>query len=302
LAHATCFFAVRIIQEKRASGVKLQTRTMTGAVRMKTTTVSVAILPALLVAGPALAEPSYSQFGRNNVNEVTEAEMTLPAPVQAFQLFCVAKGPAQPYRLAILVDPKNASYREIDRSDRADPSNPQSWEGRMGSIGVRMYFPTIDGITTLSYGIANVHINNGLRRLEPNTWFYWRNNIPYDCVSSERDGELTPDLINKLKTAAAADLPANKDGATSASPAYLQAVKNLLMSQLGAAAGRGSPKNGKAEFLIGGDGKLIRASIVESSGDPVLDQTMTRAIHSIKAWPPPGDHQAKSISIGYGGY
>ena len=124
----------------------------------------------------------------------------------------------------------------------------------------------------------------------------------YDCVSSERDGQLTPDLINKLRTAAAADLPANKDGATHASPAYLQAVKDLLVSQLGAAAGRDSPTNGKVEFLIGGDGKLMRSSIVDSSGDPLLDQTMTRAIRSIKAWPAPGDHQAKSIVIGYGGY
>jgi hypothetical protein len=269
---------------------------------MKATTVSVVVLPALLLVGPALAETLYSQFGRNNVNEVTAAELTLPAPVQAFQLFCVAKAPAQPYRLAILVDPTNGSYREIDRSDRADPSNPQSWEGRMESVGVGMYFPIIDGITTISYGIVNLHINNGLRRLEPGTWFYWRSNIPYDCISYERDGELTPDLINKLKTAAAADLPANKYGTTPASRAYLQAVQNLLVSQLGAAAGRGSPTNGRAELIVGGDGKLISASVAESSGDPVLDQTMTRAIHSIKAWPVPSDQRAKSISIGYGGY
>jgi TonB-like protein len=269
---------------------------------MKAATVFVVVVAALLLVGQALAEPSFSQFGRNNVNEVTAAELTLPAPVQAFQLFCVAKTPAQPYRLAILVDPTKGSFREIDRSDRADPNNPQAWEGRMETVGVGMYFPTIDGLATTSYGVVNIHINHGLRRLEPSTWFYWRSNIPYDCVSSERDGELSPDLIKKLKIAAAADLPANKYGTTPASRAYLQAVQNLLASQLGEAAGRGSPTNGKAAFIVGGDGKLISASVVESSGDPVLDQTMTRAIGSIKAWPVPDDHQAKSIFIGYGGY
>ncbi len=156
-------------------------------------------LAVFLTAGPALADPTFSNFQRNNVNEVIGAEMTLPAAVQAFEVFCTTIAPAEPYRLAILIDPENATYREVDRSDRANPDNPQSWEGAMASIGVGMYFPRIDGVPTETFRVESVHINSGLTRQGEQAWFYWRNKNAYNCFSSGRDGELSHELVQEMK-------------------------------------------------------------------------------------------------------
>ena len=145
-----------------------------------------------MATSPALGDSTFTKFERNNVDAVTGAEMTLPAPLPAFEVFCVAAAATQPYRLAIHIDPENSSYTEIDRSDRADPHSPQTWTGKMDSIGIGMYFPKIDGITTGSFAVRIVHISGGLLRLEANTWSYWRNNLPYDCVSSAARGGYRP--------------------------------------------------------------------------------------------------------------
>ena len=128
-------------------------------------------------------------------HDATRPRASLPA-------FLRGQAPTQPYRVAILIDPENNLYKEVDRSDRADPANPQVWQGTINSARVGMYFPTIDGQVTVSYGILRLHISNDIIRMEPTAWFYWRGRIPYDCIGAERDGEFTSDLIRKLKAEA----------------------------------------------------------------------------------------------------
>jgi hypothetical protein len=159
----------------------------------------VALAVAAMATGPALADSIFSGFERNNVNEVTGAKLTLPASIPPFGISCVAEYPARPYRLTLLLDPTLSSYKEIDRSDTADPDNPQVWEGRLASVGVAVYFPTIDGVKTIGFAIRRADINGGLMRTGENGWSYWRNKMLYDCVGLQEDGQLPSNLVEEMK-------------------------------------------------------------------------------------------------------
>jgi len=153
------------------------------------------------------ATPSFSHFTYNNVHDINSATMSLPAPVGPFRISCVAEGPVHPYRLMIIIDTLNASYKEIDESD--ERSSPDVWEGTINSTEIRVYFPERDGRPVKSYSISQIPINEGLIRLGTSygttRWGYWRKRVHYECVSRSNDGELLPELISKMIEAESAN-------------------------------------------------------------------------------------------------
>ena len=158
------------------------------------------------LVGPAAADPIFSDINRINdtyFGGIFTAEMSLPAPVQAFGIYCVALGPIEPYRLEIVVDPEQSSYIEIDRSDKSEPDNPETWRGTIASALVGRYSPRIDGDYVYSIGILKLRLNGYLER-RGDQWGYdriGRSGTPfhYECSGDSRAGRLSRDLIHEME-------------------------------------------------------------------------------------------------------
>jgi hypothetical protein len=120
-----------------------------------------------------------------------------------FELTCEAWGPAQPYRLDVIIDPEARTYSITDISDLADPNHPGHWEGP-ATITTKIIFPTIDGMTRVMPGIVEIS-GSGVRfiRYGDPSWKWTgvmvspsglRNpngtvvNIPYNCTSDQLAG------------------------------------------------------------------------------------------------------------------
>jgi hypothetical protein len=144
------------------------------------------------------ANPIFSNFIYNNVHEINSAMMSLPAPVGPFRISCIAQGAAHPYRLMIIIDTLNASYKELDESD--ERTSPDQWEGNVASVEVRAHFSERDGRPVKSYYISRIPINEGalIRSGTATNWSYMRKRVYYECISRSKDGELLPELIGKM--------------------------------------------------------------------------------------------------------